>query len=341
VLLYKQTAEGWEETVLASDLKAPAHATAVDMDGDGRLDIVVAVLGSIFPWDELVGSVVLLENEGGAFIKHEILTDVRRVADVQAGDLNGNGKMDLAVAVFGYARGEVLWLENMGKQEGRWRFRDHQLLSRPGAIHVPIGDLDGNGKLDIAAVVSQDEEELWVFRNMGEGVFEPKMIYATSNFDVGSAGLLMVDLNQNGRLDLLLPQGDNLEDPYAWPQPYHGCIWFENLGGWEFRPKQIARFGGTYAAGVGDLNGNGFLDVVLVSFANDPADPRHSSVVWLENDGRQNFTTHHVDNSPAGLVTVAVGDLTGNGRPDIVAGGLSLPPIYPKKVERLTYWKIQ
>src|SRR5438105_14514711 len=61
VILYRQIPGGrFEERVLADNLKCPAHATVVDLDQDGDLDVVVAVLGSIFPWDELVGRVVLL-----------------------------------------------------------------------------------------------------------------------------------------------------------------------------------------------------------------------------------------------------------------------------------------
>ncbi len=161
------------------------------------------------------------------------------------------------------------------------------------------------------------------------------------NFDVGSAGLVMADLNKDGRLDLLLPQGDNLEDPYTWPQPYHGCVWLENLGNWQFRPKQIANFGGTYAAAVGDIDRDGDLDVVLISMTNDWGDLSHPSVVWLENDGHQNFTPHTVDSFPAGLVTVACGDLNGDGEADIVAGGLSLPPNIEYRVQRVTAWLSQ
>src|SRR6266550_2026409 len=339
VIWYRQVPGGrFEERILADNLKCPAHATVVDLDKDGDLDIVVAVLGSIFPWDELVGKVVLLENEGDHFTQHVLLDDVRRVADVEPGDVDGDGDMDLAVAVFGYARGEVLWLENRGKKDGRWHFLDHPLLDRPGVIHVPVGDLDGDGDLDIAAIVSQDEEELWLFENLGHGHFEPRRIYASPNYDVGSAGLVMCDLDKDGKLDLLLPQGDNLEDPYAWPQPYHGCLWFKNLGNWRFESKRIASFGGTYAAAVGDLDGDGDLDVVLVSLCNDWSDPTRPSVVWLENDGHQNFKMWPIDTTPIGLITVACGELNNDGRADIVAGSLVLPPITERRVQRVTTW---
>ena len=337
VIVYLQTKSGgWQEQILAEGLAVPAHATVVDLDGDGDLDVVVAVLGSIFPSDELVGKVIWLENIGGKFTPHILLDDVRRVADVQAADFNGDGRIDLAVAVFGYARGEVLWLENMGKSGGKLRFRDHQLLSRPGTIHVPVGDFDGDGKPDIAAVVTQDEEEVWIFQNLGKGEFKPHRIYHANNFDVGGAGLIAADLDQDGRLDLLVPQGDNLEDRYSWPQPYHGCLWLRNEGNWNFKPKQIANFGGTYAAAVADFNGDKKLDVVLVSYLGGRLQP---SIVWLENDGHENFKVVKIADGPLGLVTVAAGDLNGDGRPDIVAGGLHIPPFNRQGYERVTIWQ--
>jgi hypothetical protein len=337
VLWYRQTSQGeWEEHVLGTDIIAPAHATIVDLDGDGHLDIVVAELGNIWPDDGVIGRVVLLHNTGQEelkFVRRVLLDDVRRVSDVQAGDLTGNGRIDLAVSVFGYARGQILWLENLGDLQ----FREHELLSAPGTIHVPLADFNGDGKLDIAAIVSQDEEELWCFENLGDGQFKPRRIWFTPNFDIGSAGLIQADLNQNGRPDLILPVGDNLEDLHSYPQPYHGCLWFENKGDWNFEVKRIASFGGTYAAAVGDLNGSGHFDVVLVSMFNDWDRPGHASIIWLENDGQQNFTPWQIDDRPTHLVTVACGDLNGDGRDDIVAGGLHLTGPFDR-LGRITSW---
>ena len=102
IVLYRQTENSdWEEKTLATDLVAPAHATVVDLDADGDLDIVVSVLGDIWPNDQRVGRLVLLENTGDSFVRHVILDNVRRVADAQAGDLDADGDLDLAVAVFG------------------------------------------------------------------------------------------------------------------------------------------------------------------------------------------------------------------------------------------------
>lgn len=335
VLCYRQTAAGWKEELLAKDLLAPAHATLVDIDGDGDRDLVVAELGDVWPSDAMIGRLVLLENAGdkGGFRRHVLLDAVRRVADAQPGDFDGDGDVDLAVAVFGYARGEVLWLENRSDL----KFREHRLWSRPGAIHVPVADFDQDGDLDIATVISQDDEEVLAFENDGRGNFQPRTLFSTLNFDLGSAGLVLCDLDRDGDSDLLLPAGDNLEENYAWPQPYHGCFWLENQGGWKFETRRIGTFGSTYAAAAGDLDADGDEDVVLVSLMNDWSDPDVPSVVWLENDGRQQFQLRPVDNSPTHLITVACGDLNGDGRHDIVAGGMHLRPPFDRS-GRVTAW---
>lgn len=321
------------DQTLIADVAAPAHATPVDIDGDGDLDIVVSVLGNIQPDDGVVGRVELYEQTPEGFVRHVILDDVRRVADVQPGDFDGDGDLDLAVAVFGYNRGEVLWLEN----RGAFQFLDHHLYSAPGAIHVPVADYDGDGDLDIATIISQEEEELVAFENLGGGKFKTRSLWLTPNMDLGSAGLIHADLDQDGDEDLILPAGDNLEDFDAYPQPYHGCLWFENTGDWKFKAHRISDLGGTYAGAVADMDGDGDLDVVLVSMTNDWYSPEHASVVWLENDGQQNFKTWQIDNQPIHLVTVAVGDLNQDGLPDIAAGSLNMRKPFDR-IQAVPFW---
>tara|TARA_B100000029_G_scaffold384058_1_gene379546 strand:+ start:1560 stop:2837 length:1278 start_codon:yes stop_codon:yes gene_type:complete len=334
LLTYRQDSNGkWTEIPLAVDMAAPAHATVVDIDGDNDQDILVAILGNAFPDDSHVGRILLLERNGDRYDRHVLLDETRRIADIQAGDLDGDGDLDLAVAEFGYARGRVLWLENMGQH----RFRDHELLFAPGTVNVPLADLDGDGDLDIAANVTQDDEEIWAFENRGNGRFEKRLLHKWLNFDIGGSGMITSDLDKDGDTDLLVTVGDNLEYAYTYPQPYHGCFWFENRGDWSFNIQRISSLGGTHAASVADLDGDGDNDVVLCSMFNAWYRDDTASLVWLENDGHQQFTHQQIASSPTHLVTVATGDLNGDRRPDIVAGGWHVIPPF-RRLGGVTAW---
>ena len=342
VLLYRRADDGeWHEQSLcpAADLPAPVRATLTDIDQDGDRDVAVAVLGSVFPTDGRVGQVVLLENQGAdggelQFTPRQLIGDLRRVADVQPGDLDGDGDIDLVVAEFGFDHGRIFWLENRGGA-----FLDHELVVTPGASHVPVADFDGDGDLDFAALVSQDEEQVWAFENTGGGKFERRSqrLFSTLDFDFGAVGLSPVDLDQDGDLDLLLTAGDNFEIGYHYPQPNHGCLWLENRGGWDFATHRIVHFGGAYATSAGDLDGDGDLDLAAVSMFNDWDRPGAASVIWLENDGNQSFTPWQIADTPIQLATVACGDLNADGRDDIVAGGLHLLPPFERMGE-ITAW---
>lgn len=323
----------WDEVPLGGELNCPVCATPVDIDGDGDTDLAVAVLGSIWPTDDRVGQVVLLENLGGKFVNRVLLDDVRRVSDVQAGDLDGDGDLDLSVAEFAYNRGAVRWLEN----RGGGKFRDHELFVTSGPSHVPIADFDKDGDLDIVALVSQEHEEVWAFENVSKGELRPRLLHGFVNFDLGSAGLIAADLDKDGDLDLVVSAGDNLEINYHFPQPWHGCIWLENHGGWKFTPRRAGHVGGVYASAVSDLDGDGDNDLVLACMFNDWRTLGAASLVWLENDGKQNFTTRQLADTPIYLATVAAGDLNGDGRPDIVAGSLHLMEPFDR-LGRVTMW---
>jgi hypothetical protein len=198
---------------------APAHVEAVDFDRDGDLDLLVAALGFLYPNNNRVGSVIVLENDGQQrFRSHYIADRVARVADARAADFDGDGDLDVSVAGFGYDDGETSWLQN----QGDWRFEQRILQRLSGAINAVPTDVNGDSFPDIVALISQEWEEIWAFVNDGRGAFTPRMLWGSTNPDFGSSWLTMVDMDRDGDRDVLYANGDAFE--YAPPnsRPWPG-----------------------------------------------------------------------------------------------------------------------
>ena len=321
----------WTEQPITEDVRAPAHVEPTDFDGDGDLDLLVASLGELFPSDLRIGSVVVLENDGNQRFTSRIAAEgIPRVADVRAGDLDGDGDLDLAVAAFGYDHGETLWLENRGE----WAFEAHVLQRFSGAINAVVSDLDADGALDIVALVSQEWEEIWAFP--GEEL-RPRLLWGTTNPDFGSSWITLVDLDRDGDPDILHSNGDAFDYAPANSRPWHGVQWLENRGGLEFEPHRIADLSGASSPQAADLDGDGDLDVVVASAYNQWDDEAAHSLVWLENNGRMQFAMHRIARSPTHLITLAAGDLDGDGTADLVTGGMHISGPYDR-MSRVTVW---
>ena len=310
----------FSERTLA-EVAGPAHVEAVDLDKDGDLDILVASLGVLFPNNAKIGAVMVLENNGRqGFTPHVLADKIARVSDVRAGDLDGDGDLDLAVAQFGYDQGETRWMEN----RGGWRFESHVLQQLSGPINAVPADVDGDGDLDIVSLVSQEWEEIYVFVNDGHGVFTAKRIFGGSNEDFGSSWITVADLDRDGDLDLLYSNGDAFD--YAPPKGrgWNGVQWLENTGGMAFTYHRIGDVPGASSPQAADIDGDGDLDIVVVSAYNDWAKPEAQSLVWFENTGGMTFTIRDLANAPTHLITLAIGDLNGDGKPDLVTGGMHM-----------------
>lgn len=332
-LIHRAGPGTWTESTLAA-VRAPSRMEVLDADGDGLPDIAVGSLGKLEPTEELVGSVVLLRNKRDRFEPRVLASGLARVSDVRASDLDGDGDPDLLVAAFGaYKTGQILWLEQI--PGGNWK--QHVLLSRNGVSHVPVGDLDGDGRPDFVALVSQEHEEIVLHRNAGGGKFEAHLIYRAPHPMFGLSGIELADLDGDGDLDIVFTNGDALDqDPT--PKPWHGVRLLENLGRMRFAPRELALFPGAYAVRAGDLDGDGDLDLVVTSMLNEWSDPSRLSILWLENRGELRFVAHPIDTSPTFLATAAVGDLDGDGRQDVIAGGLYVLPTQ-MRCGRVTLWR--
>ncbi len=324
----------FKETIVAENINAPAHVQVFDFDNDGDNDLIVALLGMLFPNNDRIGSVVVLENDGkNNFKKRIVAENIARVADVRAGDLDGDGDMDLAAAQFGYDDGETCWIENLGD----WKFKNHSLQNISGPINVELVDIDFDNDLDIVSLVTQEWEKIYCFVNDGKGNFTSKQLWGSSNDDFGSSGISISDINKDGKPDILYTNGDAFDYLPPLPRSWHGIQWLENMGDLKFKYHRVCNFPGAFSARSTDIDADNDADIFAVSGFNYWDKPDAESLVWLENNGDNTFKKRTLATSPTHLITLELGDFNNDNKMDMVTGGIYVYPPF-ENLKRITLW---
>ncbi len=330
----QNTDNTFTEIVIAEKINGPAHIEVIDFDEDGDKDLIVAALGQLFPSNEKIGAVIILENTGEQKFKvRKIVENVARVCDVRAGDLDGDGDKDLAVAHFGYDDGETRWIENLGN----WEFKSHILQNLAGPLNIEVIDIDNDSDLDLISLVTQEYEEIYCFINDGKGNFGSKLLWGSNNKDYGSSGISIVDLDKDGLKDILYTNGDAFDYLPPMPRPWHGVQWLKNQGNLSFKFERICDLPGAFSARAVDIDNDNDNDILALSGFNYWDNPKSESFVLLKNDGSNKFIKQKIANLPTHLITLELGDFNNDKQIEAVTGGVYAYPPY-KNMKRVVLW---
>ncbi len=241
--------------------------------------------------------------ETPAYFEERVFSDVLfQPFDMVSGDIDSDGDIDVYATWAGSST--LAWYENDGNQN----FTEHMVAnSIGGAAGVFLADVNSDGNMDLLAA-SQSNFVSW-YENDGAQNFTEHIVSSTANV---ASVVVVIDMDGDGDMDIISGGYSPVSTPAK-------LAWHENDGAENFTEREIVGFNidPTEFYPI-DVDGDGDMDIVVASEIQSFG-PGQDKIVWLENDGTQNFTEHIVDAKQGRYSSVQAADVDGDGDVDIVA----------------------
>jgi Calx-beta domain/FG-GAP-like repeat len=266
-----------------------------DIDGDGDLDIATSS-----PGDDTIAWYENTNGDGSSWTFDEVATSAANASSVEIGDLDGDGELDLVSS--SSADDTIAWYENTNGDGSAWTPADINTNAN-GANSVALGDLDGDGDLDIASSSLLDDTIAWYNNTAGNAsAWTPTNISTTQD---GASSVVAADFDGDGDLDLASASSIS-----------NDVVWFANTAGnaSTWTPNNIdLTANGALALAVGDLDGDGDMDLAAALLTAD-------DIVWYRNDASgATWVGADISTTANGATSVTVADMDSDGDLDVAS----------------------
>lgn len=309
-----------------TEIKIRNIPTAIQKVGEY---LYVGAIGHFFPREERRGQLIAMQITDNGLIRTDVMSGLPRVAHLEPADFNGDGKIDLAVSMFGYLTGRLSLFEGSAPE----KFTEHVITNRSGAVQSAAYDFDNDGDKDLAALFGQEWESLLIYHNDGKGRFAPPVAVFTKPSSYGHAAFDLADFNKDGRMDFVVANGDNgdYESP---PKPYHGIRIYLDEGNGKYAEKYFYPMYGAFGVKARDFDLDGDIDLACTSFFPDYTTNPRDSFVFLEQTAPFQFSASTFRECISGRwITLDAGDVDGDGDEDVALASLvRMPTKIPREL---------
>ena len=294
----------WSRHLLGNDSPSDVGGCALDVDGDGHIDFVTG--GAWYRNSQ---------DENRPFQRIVFDPDLGSAHDVLAADIDGDGKMEIITMS---DQNNLRWYKIPDDPTQFWPRIDVGPAVHAGAS---AGDVDGDGHLDIVRTnvwfqnVNGDGAK-WVEHPIGPNTPPPPDFRPSFAFDATYS--VVCDMNGDGKNDIVFTDAE-IPGGKIW--------WMENLDGsgrtWkrhEVPNGDTGRRGAYHSLYVGDLDGDGDFDILSCEMEGVAGNASPRWYIWENLDGKGGQWREHVIlDANLGGHDAVVGDITGNGLPDIIS----------------------
>jgi len=282
-----------------------------DTNGDGIPDLIADWFGQFE---------VLFGNGDGTFRSGPSQIIGNGETSFVAADVNGDGIVDLVLPA---GSGVEICL---GKGDGTFQTGVTYGVNDGSMYYAVVGDFNNDGIPDVA---SPGIMGVWLFTGKGDGTFNPGVLVASVSAPHGGGDIAATDFNGDGNLDLAvtIPWGGGVI------APGNGTVVLLGNGNGTFQaPLMLSNPKNVTEIAAGRLP-NGHAGIIVF-------DSQNAGLYAFLGNGAGAFSAPQKITIPAGVGFIAIGDVNGDGIPDLVSaegciefgtpsGGFSSAICYP------------